>query len=83
MIQMTHLEVTLIPKLRLEQALKNAGVENPATITHLAVAGTLIGRDFKYMRKMKKTLQELDMGKALVAKFESKKFQGTCKFHIS
>jgi len=77
--------VTLTSELRLEQALKEAGVENPASVTKLTISG-IIGRvnllkekkwntfkecqyrdDFWYINQnMGKTLQELDLGEALV-----------------
>jgi hypothetical protein len=62
-----NIQITLSPALRLAQALKHAGVENPATITRLTLNGTLTGDDFKYIREnMRETLQELDMSGALV-----------------
>jgi hypothetical protein len=65
MTQNTHITVTLSPELRIEQALKQAGVEDPATITHLTVAGVLSMGDCKYIREnMSKTLHILDMGSA-------------------
>ena len=63
----THLSVNLTPTLRLEQALKEAGIETPATITQLTIAGTLTKDDFEYLcKEMRKTLRELDMGDAWV-----------------
>ena len=57
--------VTLTPELRLEQALKQAGVEKPEEVTKLAVAGTMIYPDFQYIEEnMAETLQELDMSAA-------------------
>ena len=58
-----NLTITLTPELRLEQALQNAGVEDPSTITNLTITGQLTrGLDFKYIRKrMRKTLQKLDL----------------------
>ena len=59
--------VRLTPKNRLNQALKEAGIENPATVSKLTVSGTLDYHDFGYIRaKMNKTLQELDMSKATI-----------------
>ena len=53
------ISVTLSPALRLEQALIQAGAKDPATVTHLTVAGTLTDVDFGYIRKnMRKTLHE-------------------------
>ena len=69
MIQNVDLAITLTPELRLEQALKDAGVENVAAVTKLTVAGTLTKDDFRYMAKnMGKTLRELDMGDAMLEK---------------
>ena len=61
---MKTVSVTLSPELRLEQALQNAGIENPASVAKLIITGaTLRKRDFEYIRKnMSETLQELDMG---------------------
>ena len=57
------ISVCLTPKMRLKQALKEAGVKDPATVSKLTVSGTLDYDDFKYIRaKMAETLQELDMG---------------------
>jgi hypothetical protein len=60
----THISVILTPELRLEQALKEAGVENPATITRLSLAGTLTEEDIGYIycENMDETLQTLDLG---------------------
>lgn len=63
----TSISVTLTPELRLEQALKQAGIEKPATVTRLIVSGTLTNDDFKYIRKkMNRTLTELDMSEASI-----------------
>ena len=65
--QKSKIEVTLSPRLRLKQALKKAGIDNPATVTSLTVFGILTEKDFEYIRKnMAETLQELDMGKATI-----------------
>ena len=62
-----QITVNLTSELRLEQALKQAGVDKPKTVTRLVVAGMLTFDDFKYLRKkMGKTLQELDMSNASV-----------------
>jgi hypothetical protein len=64
---MTNLSVTLTPELRLEQALKEADIENPASVANLAIAGTMTEDDFEYIcEKMAKTLQTLDMSEASV-----------------
>ena len=67
-----HLSITLTPDLRLDQALRNAGVKTPATITKLTIYGTIAVSDFYYIaKKMRSTLQELDLGQASV---ENNKF---------
>jgi 5-bromo-4-chloroindolyl phosphate hydrolysis protein len=73
-----NVSVNLTPKLRLKQALKEAGVENPASITQLTVAGTLNHYDLQYIRRnMSETLQELDLSHAKVSenKIEDSAFQ--------
>jgi len=58
----TKITVTLTAELRLEQALKQAGVEDPATVTNLTVSGTLTDVDFGHIREnMRETLHELDI----------------------
>ena len=65
---MTQVTVHL-SRIRLKQAIKNAGVENPASITKLTLTGTITKNDFYYIgEQMAKTLQELDMSKASVVK---------------
>jgi hypothetical protein len=67
MTQNNQITVTLTSKCRLKQALKQAGVENPATVTQLTIAGTVTDDDFTYIRKnMGMSLQELDMGAASI-----------------
>ena len=68
----TSVSVSLPPKMRLKQALKEAGIENPATVTKLTISGgTLIGRDFGYIRgKMGKILQKLDVENTELDKFD-------------
>jgi len=64
-----HITVELTPKLRLEQALTDAGIENPATIVKLTVNGTFTKDDSRFIWKnMRETLKELDMGNTLVKK---------------
>jgi len=63
----TKITVTLSSEHRLEQALKQAGVEDPATVTHLIVAGMLTDVDFGYIREnMSETLHELDICNASI-----------------
>jgi len=67
MIRKNNFTLTLTPELRLEQALAEAGIEDPATVIKLTVAGTINGEDFRYIReKMGKTLQTLDMSNASI-----------------
>ena len=67
MTQNTQITVTLKPALRLDQALKEAGIEDPATVTHLTVVGTITDDDFEYFReKMIETLQKLDIGNVAI-----------------
>ena len=47
----TQISVTLTPEFGLAQALKQAGVENPATITKLTIAGTVTNNVFAYIKK--------------------------------
>ena len=66
---MLHSSVTLTRKLRLAQALKNAGIENPAAVVRLTIAGTMTKSDFAYIREnMHETLHRLDMREASVRK---------------
>ena len=63
----TNITVNLTPEIRLEQALKEAGVENPASIISLTITGTMEKEDLTYIKKnMTKTLKELDMGDASI-----------------
>jgi len=67
MIPNTNLSVNLTHKLRLERALKKAGVKDPATISKLTIAGYVTDCDLRFIRfEMDRTLQELDMGKAIL-----------------
>ena len=62
-----NLSVSLTPELRLEQALKDAGIENPASVICLTISGTMTEDDFRYIgQNMAKTLNELDMSNATV-----------------
>ena len=72
MTQKNNITVILSPDLRLKQALKNAGIEDPATVEKLTVAGVLTNDDWFYIRLgMGETLQELDMGGASVTEIGS------------
>ena len=74
----SDISIHLTPDLRLEQAIERAGVKTPASITKLTVTGTITISDFKYIEKtMRNTLQELDLGNALV---KSSKFLGPSNF---
>jgi hypothetical protein len=67
MTQNNQLTVTLTPECRLEQALKQAGVINPASVTKLTLEGIFDYKDSLYISKtMSKTLKELDIGKTIV-----------------
>jgi hypothetical protein len=66
MTQDTHVTLTLT-RLRLGNALRQAGVKDPASVTKLTVAGIITENDFRYIREnMRETLQELDMGGASI-----------------
>ena len=67
MTQNTQITVSLTPETGLEQALKQAGIEDPASITQLTVVGAINGKDFRYIgNKMRETLTELDLSNALM-----------------
>jgi len=54
--------VTLTSKLSIKQALKNVGINDPATVTSLAITGKLTDKDMKYIREnMAETLQVLNL----------------------
>jgi len=68
-----YISVTLTLKKRLEQVLKEAGVEKPTTIAKLTIEGTMIYDDFRYIhRNMRKTLKELDLSATSVSIIYSK-----------
>ena len=70
----TKISVTLTPELRLEQAIKKAGIENPAQIESLAIAGKINYSDWQYIHEnMTKTLRDLDLSNSL---FENETFFG-------
>ena len=58
-----NIEISVItPKLRLEQVLKEAGIEDATTVSRLTVRGTIAEDDLRYIRiKMGKTLNELNL----------------------
>ena len=75
----TSLSVRLTPKIRLERAIKKAGVDNPANVSKLTISGSITNVDLEYIREnMAHTLQELDMGNATFArnKIPSDAFKG-------
>jgi len=77
MTSKTSVTVRVTEELRLEQALKNAGIENPATVTDLVVEGAMTRDDFEYIREnMGKTLQTLDMSKAAMSRIANFAFDG-------
>ena len=62
-----QISITLTPGLRLEQALKEAGVKEPKTVSNLTITGMLTYDDFRFIREnMQETLQELDMSNASI-----------------
>ena len=61
-----HLSLCLTSELRLKQALLDVGVENPASVSQLTVAGMLTEDDVRFIREnMRETLEKLDMGDAM------------------
>ena len=63
----TNVSVTLTSELRLEQALQEVGVEDPASVRELAISGEITEADFAFIRKnMDETLQEVDISKASI-----------------
>ena len=63
----TDLSLRLTSELCLEQAIKEAGIENPACVSKLTVCGLLTDDDFGYIRvNMANTLKELDMNNAVI-----------------
>ena len=60
-----NIKVNLTDKIRLGQALKNAGIDDPKTVTGLHITGTITNNDTEYIHEnMNDTLQELDMSNA-------------------
>jgi hypothetical protein len=57
--------VNLTKKLRLSQALKKAGIDNPTSVTKLIISGEMNDDDFLYIKNLAKlnTLEELDLEK--------------------
>ena len=75
----TKVTVNLTSKTRMEQALKKAGVENPASITKLTVIGKLTLKDFWHLEYvMAETLEELDLSRASVEDNEIERFFFDC-----
>ena len=61
-----EIKTSLTPALRLEQALKEAGVEDAASVRKLVISGEITNADFRYIREnMAETLHEVDLGKSL------------------
>jgi hypothetical protein len=57
--------VNLTPELRLEQAIKEASIDNPSSIVKLIINGLITENDCMFIYKnLDKTLQELDMSGA-------------------
>jgi hypothetical protein len=81
MTQKNNVTVVLTPELRLEQALAEAGIEDPATVIKLTVAGTLTKNDLDFITdKMRKNLKELDMSGAWVGEIDFAWTFGSCGF---
>ena len=60
-----NITVNLTLRSGLKNALRKAGVKDPALVTKLAVTGAITKDHFAYIRKnMAETLRELDLGKA-------------------
>jgi len=56
-----RVSVTLTPELRLEQALKQAGIKNPKKVTHLSISGVFTDEDDRYLKNNSgKYLLEVD-----------------------
>jgi len=67
MTSKTNVNVCLTDEIRLEKALKGAGVEKSASVRKLTVCGKLTEADFCYIcENMAETLLELDLGDAVV-----------------
>jgi hypothetical protein len=72
---MKTISVTLTDEICLEQALLDEGIENPAAVTKLIIAGTFTKDDFAYIREnMTETLQELDMDGTSVVEIDDYAF---------
>ena len=75
-----NISVNLTPETGLEQALKNAGIENPASVTKLTVTGMITEDDCIYLcDTIFDGLQELDMANA--AFWENKMPYPICSCH--
>ena len=62
-----NITLNLTPELRLEQALKNAGVAKPTSVAELTVSGMFTDDDFVYfLKNMGETLHELDLRDASI-----------------
>ena len=62
-----NISVHASPERPLEQALKEAGIDDPAAITKLTVSGMITYCDMRYITdNMAENLQELDMGAASI-----------------
>jgi len=60
---MTPISVHLTSRIRLEQAIKQTGITDPASIEHLTVTGTFTQKDFDFIEScMDMTLEVLDLG---------------------
>ena len=66
-----NISVNLSPKFPLEKALKEAGIEDPTTVTQMTISGTITDNDLRYIREgTSDALQELDLSGASFEKNE-------------
>jgi len=63
------ISVCLTSEIRIEQALKEAGVEDPNSVEKLIISGEATGDDFFFISCMK-NLQAFDMGDAIIGEDE-------------
>ena len=77
MTSKTDVTVRVTEEIRLEQAFKEAGIENPALVTDLVVDGAMTIDDFVYIRKkMRNTLQTLDLSNATIRRIPNFALEG-------
>ena len=59
-----HVTVALTDELDVEQALMNAGIENPKSVAKLTITGKFTFEDQQYIYEKMNTSLDLDIGKA-------------------